>query len=61
MHSSNGCIVSTAIDTINSSGSVCQTLKFQLAKCDLLELDEKNARLLIIVMCNVKSSCTVAV
>ena len=31
-------------------GNVCQTLKLQLARCDLLELSEKKVRLLIIMM-----------
>ena len=43
MHSSNDCIVSTAIEhpAINVSSKVCQTSKLQLVICDFLELDEK--------------------
>ena len=33
-------------------------LKLQLVRFGLLELDEKKVRLLIIVMCHVKSRCS---
>ena len=57
MHSSSGCIVSAAIDyNLIYLGYVCQTLKLQLARCDLLELDEKKVRLLIIMMCDAEST-----